>query len=157
MSAAAAQDPPGAAPRCECTDALDGCFDARRAEQVEAHGQETLAVDVRVRVGQSRQHELAAAVHAVGVGEVFQQGLVAGGDDLAVGVEDEHAEFAYTVIGGRVADHVVDGGIRGGGDGPERGEGNQEAGGCDHERAPESWLKYVAKIPQIDAMQPVFT
>ncbi len=112
---------------------------------------------MRVRVGQSRQHEPPEAVYAVGIGNIGQQGVVAGRDDLAVRAEDEHAEFADTVISGGITDDVVKGCVRGGSDGPERGDGDQETSGCGHEQAPESGLIYVAKIPQITAMQPSFT
>ena len=36
------------------------------------------------------------------------------------------------------------------------GEGDQETGGCDHERAPVAGFENVVKIPQNDAVQPGF-
>ncbi len=130
---AAAQDPAGTATGRKLLDALHGGFHARRTEQVQADFQEALVVDVRMRIGQSRQNVFAAGVDAIVFRDAGKQGLVPGGDDSAVGVEHEYAEFTDAVRGRRIADDIVDGGVRGCGNGPEAAEGRKQAAGFVHE------------------------
>ena len=73
-------------------------------------------------------------VDAVVFRDAFKQGLVTCGDYPAVGIEDEDAEFMKAVRGGRIADDVVDGGIRGRGVRPEAAECRQQAVGFIHEQ-----------------------
>ena len=149
---APAEYPAGAASGCILFDTCYGSFDALRTVQVQADVQESLVIDVRVRVGEPRQHNLAAAVDAIIFCDAREQDIIPCGEDLAVGIEDENTEFTDTVRRRGIADDVVDGGVRrrGRGERPEAAEGGQQAAGIVHAFAPLALANVVAKIPRFD-------